>query len=441
MVVAETIAQAKDAAELVEIDYEALPAVARAREALRPGAPTLWDEAPGNLCIDIEVGDQASDRRRLRRRRSCRAARHLGAARHRRADGAAHRHRRITIPRPDNYTLYTGSGRGVAKLDADLAQVLGVQPDKVRVVCARHGRQFRHAQLLLSRICAARRGRRGGSAGRSNGPASAARPSSATIRAAISRSRPSWRSMRTGNFLAVRGSNLSNLGAHAASFVSLQKGLGLMSSVYRIPVGYFRGRARRDQHRPDHPLPQRRPAGGDLCDRAADRSGRRPAGLRPVALRRRNMIPPAAQPYANPLGAHLRQRRLRRRRWTRRWRSPIGMAFRAPRAERESTRQTARHRHRQLCRDHQRRAARAHRDHRAAGGPGRAGDGHDVVRARATRPASRSSSPNGWACRSTASTYVAHDTARVAAGGGSHSGRSMKLASDDHRQGDRRHHR
>jgi aerobic carbon-monoxide dehydrogenase large subunit len=45
-----------------------------------------------------------------------------------------------------------------------------------------------------------------------------------------------------GNFLAVRGSNLSNLGGHAAAFVSLQKGLGLMSSVYHIPVGHFRGR-------------------------------------------------------------------------------------------------------------------------------------------------------------------------------------------------------
>jgi carbon-monoxide dehydrogenase large subunit len=45
-----------------------------------------------------------------------------------------------------------------------------------------------------------------------------------------------------GNFLAVRGSNLSNLGGHAAAFVSLQKGLGLMSSVYHIPVGHFRDR-------------------------------------------------------------------------------------------------------------------------------------------------------------------------------------------------------
>src|SRR5260370_13152568 len=44
-----------------------------------------------------------------------------------------------------------------------------------------------------------------------------------------------------GNFLAV----LSNLGGHAAAFVSLQKGLGLMSSVYRIPIWYFRGRRAR----------------------------------------------------------------------------------------------------------------------------------------------------------------------------------------------------
>jgi carbon-monoxide dehydrogenase large subunit len=45
-----------------------------------------------------------------------------------------------------------------------------------------------------------------------------------------------------GNFLAVCCSNLSNLGGHAAAFVSLQKGLSLTSSVYHIPVGHFRGR-------------------------------------------------------------------------------------------------------------------------------------------------------------------------------------------------------
>src|SRR5207244_9149778 len=44
-----------------------------------------------------------------------------------------------------------------------------------------------------------------------------------------------------GNFLALRSRNLSNLGAQAASFVSLQKGLGIETGVYRIPAAHFRG--------------------------------------------------------------------------------------------------------------------------------------------------------------------------------------------------------
>src|SRR6478752_3226181 len=49
VVVAETLAQAKDAAEAVEVEIEALPAVIRPQEAARPGAPLLHDEAPGNV--------------------------------------------------------------------------------------------------------------------------------------------------------------------------------------------------------------------------------------------------------------------------------------------------------------------------------------------------------------------------------------------------------
>jgi aerobic carbon-monoxide dehydrogenase large subunit len=60
MVVAETIDQARDAAELIEIAYEPLPAVVRAADAVKPGVPRLWDHAPDNLCVDIEVGDEAA---------------------------------------------------------------------------------------------------------------------------------------------------------------------------------------------------------------------------------------------------------------------------------------------------------------------------------------------------------------------------------------------
>ena len=56
MVVAETVDQAKDAAELLEITYEPLPAVVRAADAVKPDAPRLWDNAPDNLCADIGLG-------------------------------------------------------------------------------------------------------------------------------------------------------------------------------------------------------------------------------------------------------------------------------------------------------------------------------------------------------------------------------------------------
>ena len=59
VVVAETLAQAKDAAELLVVDYEPLRAVMLA-DALKPGAPQVWDEADGNLSFQIEVGDRAA---------------------------------------------------------------------------------------------------------------------------------------------------------------------------------------------------------------------------------------------------------------------------------------------------------------------------------------------------------------------------------------------
>jgi len=61
-VVAETLAQAKDAAELVEIDYEALPSVTDTAATLAPGAPSVWDESPGNICFVEHVGNEAKTR-------------------------------------------------------------------------------------------------------------------------------------------------------------------------------------------------------------------------------------------------------------------------------------------------------------------------------------------------------------------------------------------
>ncbi|MCY0092523.1 xanthine dehydrogenase family protein molybdopterin-binding subunit [Hoeflea ulvae] len=60
VVVADTKAQARDAAEAVVVDYEVLPAVTEAVDALKPGAPLIHDNAPGNLIYDWEIGDGAA---------------------------------------------------------------------------------------------------------------------------------------------------------------------------------------------------------------------------------------------------------------------------------------------------------------------------------------------------------------------------------------------
>jgi aerobic carbon-monoxide dehydrogenase large subunit len=60
IVVAETLNQAKSAAELIEIDYEALDCVSDLVRAEAPSAPVVWEECPGNLCIVTELGKSAA---------------------------------------------------------------------------------------------------------------------------------------------------------------------------------------------------------------------------------------------------------------------------------------------------------------------------------------------------------------------------------------------
>ena len=116
-----------------------------------------------------------------------------------------------------------------------------------------------------------------------------------------------------GNFLAMRGSNLGNLGGHTTNFAMVQKGVQIMSSIYRMPAAHFRARATLVQHLADAALSQRRPAGSDLRHGAADRSRRARLRLRP----RRD--PPAqsrdreGNAVQKSVRHGIRQRRLHRR--------------------------------------------------------------------------------------------------------------------------------
>src|SRR5262249_18116634 len=300
VVVAETIAQAKDASERLEVDYEVLTPVVRAADALKPGGPRLWDDPPGNLRIDIEAGDAAAT-----------AAAFARATHVVRLDTWIQRVTGVPMEPRTNiaeydvasgcFTLHSGSGRGVAKLRLDLAQVLGVSPERVRVVCQDMGgnfgtRNFFYPEYALLAWAARRTGRPvKWTCERGEAFLSDYQGRDLTVDAELALD-------CDGAFLAIRGKNVSNLGAYAASFVSLQKGLGLMSGVYRIPAAYFQGLGAVTNTAPTTPY---RSAGRPevifvlerLIDRAADE-----LGLDPVALRRRNMIPSTAQPFTNPFG-------------------------------------------------------------------------------------------------------------------------------------------
>jgi len=59
-VIADSLMQARDAAEAVAVDYEELPAVVGVLDALKPGAPAIFDDIPDNVCVDWEIGDKAA---------------------------------------------------------------------------------------------------------------------------------------------------------------------------------------------------------------------------------------------------------------------------------------------------------------------------------------------------------------------------------------------
>ena len=229
--------------------------------AAAPGAPTLWDEAPLERV------------RRCRRRRSTRGRRPRSRAPRtscasRRGSTASPACRWSRAPRSGDwdaasgrYTVHAGAGGpGDAQRESPACSAC---PRRRARGGARRRRQLRHAQQLLSRV---RAGGVGGAPRRPAGevdvraPRGVPRP---TTRAAISSSTRRAGARRRGHVLAMRGVNTSNVGAHAVSFVPLNKGVAIMSSVYRMPAVASTGAPCSATRR--RPRPIAAPAGRRSC--------------------------------------------------------------------------------------------------------------------------------------------------------------------------------
>ncbi|TAJ37281.1 MAG: xanthine dehydrogenase family protein molybdopterin-binding subunit [Reyranella sp.] len=302
LIVAETQAQALDAAELVEVDYEALPAVTTAAAARATGAPQLAAEIPGNVCLDWRTGDAAGADAAFAR------AAHV-------VELTLDNHRIVMNPMEPRggvgscdpatgrYTLHVSS-QNIHINRNFVARTLGVEAKAVRFVAPDVGggfgaKNFAYVEHALILWAAKRTGRKvKWIASRSEVFLSdhAARDMLAEASLALD---------GDGRFLALRIASLANLGAYMAGAgggVQTYQYIHLQGSVYRIPsialhvvavvtntapIGVTRGPGFAEAIN----IVER------LIDAAAFATG-----IDAAELRRRNMVPPEAMPMTNAFG-------------------------------------------------------------------------------------------------------------------------------------------
>jgi carbon-monoxide dehydrogenase large subunit len=301
-VVGESRAAAERAAALVAVDYVPLPAVATIEEALAPGAPLVWPDAPGNIAGSSSFGDAAA----------CDAA-FAQAAHVARISVRNQRLAPVTLePRgcaaefdskTGRLTLHASS-QNPAGFQKTLAGVLGIPPEKVRVVVGDVGGGFGMKAMLHPEdvVCAF-----------------AARKLGRPVR---------WRATRleefqaathgreqhadaelaldaNGRILGLRVRIRGGIGAYgvaAGAAIHLLIGPKVTTSVYHVPaldlrsqavltntnlIGAYRGAGR--------------PEAIYLIERLIDRAAAE-LKIDPAELRRRNLIPPTAMPYRTPMG-------------------------------------------------------------------------------------------------------------------------------------------
>lgn len=300
MVVAETREQASMAAELVSIEYEELPCVINSEDAIAQNAPRLWDELPNNVLVDSTFGDiQNTNAAFDQAEHIVTMKTHIG-----RVTGVP-LEPRAALANYDvatgRYTLYAGSG-GAVRQKKELSEVLGEEQQNVRILSFDVGGNFgtrnrAYVEFGLVMWASKKIGR----------PVKfRAERSESFLTDYQGRDLVTEVSLaidKGGRFLAMRADNLSNVGYCCVSLSPLSKGSGLITGSYNIPYATLRARAvfsntmatqaYRSSGRPEVTFAIER-----LVDKAA-----RQIGMDRLEIRRRNMVTPAQMPYVNAVGS------------------------------------------------------------------------------------------------------------------------------------------
>ncbi len=299
-VIAETAAQARDAAEAIELDLEALEAVNSIEAAARPGAPQIWPEAPGNVCLDFENGDQKAVDEAFAQ------AAHVSRLKivNNRIVIAAMEPRAAVASYDGRFTLYIGCQGPFASKNVMANRILNVPPEQVRVITGNVGGSFGmrspaypeyivllHATKDLGRPvkwCDVR----------SDSFLSDQHGRASVVEAALALD-------AEGNFLAARVDGMADLGAVLSAVgpqVQVNNIFKNLPSVYKLPliaittkcyftntspIGAYRGAGR--------------PEVNYYMERLVEQAARQ-MGRDPVELRRQNLIPAADMPHTTASG-------------------------------------------------------------------------------------------------------------------------------------------
>jgi aerobic carbon-monoxide dehydrogenase large subunit len=297
LVVAERAETAQDACEAVMVDYHDLPAVVDARTALAPGAPQLHEGVPGNLVLDFAGGDEAATRAAFERaarvvRLSAYHTRVVGNPMEPRA-AVGHYDAASAI-----YYLYACT-QGATGMRGQMAAVLGVAPEKVRVVAEEVGGGFgvrfniypEYCALLLAAKDLGRPVKWVGTRSEVFLGDEQARDVLHTGEMALDAS---------GRILGMRFEFVSNLGAYLAftgSFVNTVNLVNVVSGVYDVQAVHVQAKLVLTN---TVPTAAYRGAGRPVSSYAIERLVDQAAwelGMDPAEFRRRNLVPKSSFPY------------------------------------------------------------------------------------------------------------------------------------------------
>jgi carbon-monoxide dehydrogenase large subunit len=301
LVVAETLAQAEDAAALVEVDYEPLPSVTSTAEAVG-GAP-VWDECPDNVSNVFEAGNRAATDAalaaapRVVRRRYVITRVHAQYMEPRGALG-------VWDPGEDRYTLYADVQYPHRVRNALATNIFKIPEHQIRVIAGdvgggfgTKGWQYPEHRLVLWAARKLRRPVKWTCERREAIPADEhARDNVSEAELALDAG---------GRFLGLRVRTLANVGAYVSSdrnLLATFSNVVTLVGVYAFPVAHVQVQSVLTNTNSTAPYRGAgRPEATYVIERLIDDAARE-LGLDPVQLRRQNLIPSSAMPYRNPLG-------------------------------------------------------------------------------------------------------------------------------------------